>query len=159
MSKHCIAGARSVVPAARNRAALRVTGVAALLAATLLTATRGDAGASDSASSSASPTWLIGQWILAEDEDGGPPGMDLDEFFEDGRYLIYGPNCREPKPMAWHIYRGDVYVTGEVPGKGPIAMIFRPNADHSELTFTSPRTRNNAVYRRAPANACSRIEK
>jgi hypothetical protein len=38
-------------------------------------------------------------------------------------------------------------------------MIFRPNAEHTTLTFTSPRTRNNAVYRRAATSVCSRIEK
>src|SRR3569623_1522091 len=56
------------------------------------------------APASANTDWLIGQWTLAEDEDGGRPGMDLDEFFQDGRYIIYGPNCREPPPGSWHMY-------------------------------------------------------
>jgi len=111
------------------------------------------------APASTNTDWLIGQWTLAEDEDGGRPGMDLDEFFQDGRYIIYGPNCREPPPGSWHMYRGDVYVSLDVPGKGPIALVFRPNAEHTELTYTSPRTRNNAIYRRALPNPCSRIEK
>lgn len=136
-----------------------ITGAAAVFAAALLTCANAAAASDSAASPSASPAWLIGQWTLAEDEDGGRPGMDLDEFFEDGRYIIYGPNCRESPAGAWHAFRGDIYVTLDLPGKGPIAMIFRPNAEHTALTYTSPRTRNNAVYRRATTTVCSRIAK
>ena len=99
------------------------------------------------------PAWFLGQWILAEDEDGGPPGQDLDEFLADGHYVIYGPSCTRSL-LAYHVHDGDIYVTGDVPGKGPIAMIFHPSADHTSLTYTSPRTRHNAVYRRAPPTIC-----
>ena len=53
-----------------------------------------------------------------------------------------------------HWWSGDLYVTSEIPGKGPISIVFRPNADGSKLTFTSPRTRNNAVYARIPKIPC-----
>ena len=38
-----------------------------------------------------------------------------------------------------------VAITFEVPDKGPIALVFRPDPDGKRLTYTSPRTRNNAV--------------
>ena len=100
------------------------------------------------------PAWFIGRWILAEDEDGGRPGMDLDEFRADGHYVIYGPGCKESLVATYHVHGGDIYVTSEVPGKGPIAMIFRPGANHETLVYTSPRTRHNAVYRRSPPLIC-----
>jgi hypothetical protein len=100
------------------------------------------------------PAWFVGQWILASDEDGGPPGQDLDEFLADGHYIIYGPKCTQSLVASYHVHDGDIYVTAEVPGKGPIAMIFRPSADQTSLTYTSPRTRHNAIYRRALPTIC-----
>jgi len=143
----------------KSRPSQGIAVATAFFAAALLACANATAAARGSAAAaSESPVWLIGQWTLAEDEDGGPPGMDLDEFFEDGRYIIYGPNCRE-SVATWHMFRGDIYVTLDVRGKGPIALIFHPNAEHTALTFTSPRTRNNAIYRRATTSVCSRIDK
>jgi hypothetical protein len=99
------------------------------------------------------PAWLVGVWQLTQDEDGSPAGSDLDEFRADGHYVIYGPGCKESFGN-YHLYEGDAYVTFDVPGKGPVAMIFRPSPDHSKLTYTSPRTRHNAVYERVTAPPC-----
>ena len=103
---------------------------------------------------SSTPEWFVGQWILAEDEDGGPPGQDLDEFLADGHYIIYGPKCTKSLVASYHVHHGDIYVTADVPGKGPIAMIFHPSSDQTSLVYTSPRTRHNAVYRRAQPTIC-----
>ena len=101
-------------------------------------------------------SWLMGFWQLTQDEDGSPSGTDLNEFRADGRYVIYGPNCKE-NFGAYHLYNGDVYIAFDIPGKGPVAMIYRPSEDHAKLTFTSPRTRHNAVYERASSpHVCDR---
>ena len=89
------------------------------------------------------PTWLVGTWTVISDEDGTPP--DFADFTVDGKYINHGFNCTVRSEMPFHIYNGDVYITAEVPGKGPIAMVFRPSQDKKTLTFTSPRTRHNAV--------------
>ena len=99
------------------------------------------------------PSWLLGVWQLTQDEDGSPAGTDLNEFRTGGRFVIYGPNCKE-NLGTYHLYNDDAYIAFDVPGKGPIAMIYRPNADHSKLTYTSPRTRHNAVYERVAAPPC-----
>jgi len=98
------------------------------------------------------PTWLLGVWQLTQDEDGFA-GTDLNEFRADGHFVIYGPNCRE-NLGTYHLYGDDAYISFDVPGKGPIAMVYRPSADHSKLTYTSPRTRHNAVYERASTPPC-----
>lgn len=106
------------------------------------------------ASSLDQSTWFIGRWLLAEDEDGSRPGVDLTEFRADGHYVIYGPDCTTSLIATYHVYKGDIFVSVDVPNKGPLALVFRPSADRERLTYTSPRTRNNAVYRRAPASIC-----
>ena len=99
-------------------------------------------------------SWLYGYWELATDEDGGQKGMDVDEFRPDGIYSILGPNCK-PQLGRYHVYDGDIYVTFEIPGKGPIAMIYRPSPTKKTLTYTSPRTRNNATYEKLPGSPCA----
>jgi hypothetical protein len=89
------------------------------------------------------PKWLIGTWTPISDEDGTPP--DFADFTADGKYINYGYDCSVRTEMSLHIYKGDIYVTGEIPGKGPIAVVFRPDPQGEHLTYTSPRTRNNAV--------------
>jgi hypothetical protein len=90
-----------------------------------------------------SPDWLVGTWTVISDEDGTPP--DFADFTVDGKYVNYGFNCTIRHEMPFHIYNGDIYITSEVQGKGPVAMVFRPSADKKTLSYTSPRTRRNAV--------------
>jgi hypothetical protein len=99
--------------------------------------------------------WLYGYWQLATDEDGGFKGMDVDEFRPDGTYSILGHNCN-PQLGRYHVFDGDIYVTFDVPGKGPIALIFRPSVTKKTLTYTSPRTRNNATFEKLPGSPCTR---
>ncbi|MEO6690322.1 MAG: hypothetical protein ABIS07_00880 [Dokdonella sp.] len=96
--------------------------------------------------------WFAGFWQLTSDEDGSPYGYDLNEFRADGRYVIYGPNC-EQSFASYHVYNENIYITFDVPGKGPIAMI-SPTKDHRKLIYTSPRTRNNAGYERDLSPKC-----
>jgi hypothetical protein len=71
-----------------------------------------------------------------------------------GKYTNYGVGCAVNAEMQFHTHAGDVYVTSEIPGKGPVALVFRPSADKSKLIYTSPRTRNNATYARLTPNPC-----
>ena len=87
---------------------------------------------------------LVGSWRAISDEDGTP--ADFFEITTDGKYINYGFNCTVRNEAPAHTWRGNLYVTHQIPGKGPIAIVFHPNADGSRLTFTSPRTRKNAVY-------------
>ena len=96
---------------------------------------------------------VVGVWQMTEDEDGGPLGGVI-EFRANSTYVGYAKDCSAYPALPYHIYKGDVFVTNEVPGKGPVSVLFRPSADGTRLTFTSPRTRNNAVYSRSTANRC-----
>jgi hypothetical protein len=58
--------------------------------------------------------------------------------------------------MNYHIHNGNVYVTIEIPGKGPIAIVLHPTSNNSRLTFTSPRSRNNATYAKLKTNPCAK---
>lgn len=95
---------------------------------------------------------LVGSWTAVSDEDGTP--ADYFQITEDGKYINYGFNCTVRSEAPTHIWGGDLYVTHEIPAKGPISIVFRPNFDASTLTFTSPRTRNNAVYARIVSIPC-----
>jgi hypothetical protein len=88
---------------------------------------------------------------MTEDEDGTP--SDTIEFRADGSYVNYGYGCRLAS-AKYHVGAEDIYVTHEIPGKGPIALVFRPTKDRTKLTYTSPRTRNNAVYERLSKSPC-----
>lgn len=89
------------------------------------------------------PGWLIGTWTPVSDEDGTPP--DFADFTADGMYINHGFDCSIRVEAPFHLHDGDIYITFEVPDKGPIALVFRPDLDGKRLTYTSPRTRNNAI--------------
>jgi hypothetical protein len=98
--------------------------------------------------------WMIGAWEMTYDEDGTP--ADIMEFRADGTHVFWGiPSACVPHLTNYHVHLGDIYVTIEVPGQGPIAAIFRPNEGRTKLVFTSPRTRNSATYQRLQENPCS----
>ena len=99
------------------------------------------------------PPWLPGIWKMTADEDNGPLG-ELVEFTVDSKYYFYGKDCLSMKPLGFHIHDGDIYVTNTIQGKGPVSVIFHPADDRSTLVFTSPRTFNNAIYRKTPLTAC-----
>ena len=100
----------------------------------------------------AQPSELTGVWTAVSDEDGTP--ADVFELRGNGTYVNYGIGCNIQEEMPYHVFHGDLYVTSEIPDKGPIAIVFRPSRDGKQLTFTSPRTRNNAVYERLASNPC-----
>jgi hypothetical protein len=126
-----------------------------ILAIFLLTVTTMSASAMPGPDTKETLGWLYGYWELATDEDGGLRGMDVDEFRRDGTYSILGPDCK-PHLGHYHVFDGDIYVTFDISGKGPIAMIFRPSPTKKTLTYTSPRTRNNATYEKPPGSPCAR---
>ena len=97
----------------------------------------------------------IGYWVMTSDEDGTP--TDTMEVRDDGTYVSHGWTCQMAEVVPYHIHNGDLYATIEVPKKGPISIVFRHRQDGT-LSFTSPRTRNNAYYTRAPSNPCPRVE-
>jgi hypothetical protein len=104
------------------------------------------------------PSWAIGFWQGFFDEDSPSGPFDYMEFRSDGTVKQYG-YCRDGQPTGggvskYHLSDGDIYVTAEIAGKGPVAIIFRPNSAKTKLTYTSPRTRNNAVYEHHAANPC-----
>ena len=96
---------------------------------------------------------MTGTWTATSDEDGTP--ADIFDFTADGKYVNYGIGCAVRAEMPFHVYAGDIYITIELPGKGPTSIVFRPSPDKRKLTYTSPRTRNNAVYERLPINPCT----
>jgi hypothetical protein len=97
--------------------------------------------------------WSAGFWRMTADEDNGPLG-EVMEFTADGGYIWHGRDCVAYPQIDAHVHNGDIYVTSTIPGKGPVAVIFHPNADHTQLTFTSPRTKNDATYQRISGNKC-----
>ena len=98
-------------------------------------------------------SWIVGFWHMTKDEDGGAIGAEV-EFRADVNYVGYDKNCKTYPPTTYFLHNDDVFVVYVVPGKGPVSVIYHPNSAHSQLTFTSVRTRNNAVYERAPAHRC-----
>jgi len=96
---------------------------------------------------------LIGFWQMIEDEDGGPLGSVI-ELRSDHKYVAYAKDCSPYPAMPFHVHAGDVFVSNDIPGKGPVSVLFRPSADGTKLTFTSPRTLNNAVYAFHSTNPC-----
>ena len=107
---------------------------------------------SSTASQSKHSPSLVGYWTAISDEDGTP--ADFFEITKNGKYVNYGFDCTVRNEARTHVWEGNLYVTHQIPGKGPIAIIFHPNADGSKMTFTSPRTRNNAVYARITKIPC-----
>ena len=92
---------------------------------------------------------------MTDDQDKGPLG-ELVEFTTDGKYYFYGKDCLSMPPIGFHVYDGNVYVTNIIPEKGPVSVIFHPVDGHTKLTFTSPRTFNNAVYSKTQLTACEK---
>ena len=112
------------------------------------------AGSSMSAAEKSGNTqWMVGFWHQVSDEDPGDY-RDAFELRADGTYRAFDNQCNFMGSLRYHTFDGDVYVTSVIPGKGPIAVVFRPTKDRARLTFTSPRTRNNAVYERIAAGKC-----
>ena len=70
--------------------------------------------------------WALGFWQQTSDEDHG--SLDYFEVRKHGTFIDHG-----------------YYQTFEIEDKGPVALIFRPNAARNVVTYTSPPTRNNAV--------------
>jgi hypothetical protein len=99
-------------------------------------------------------SWLYGYWLTTADEDSRVPIADWNEFRADGTYVNISPDCHRAYGK-FHTFDGDVYVTVEVPKKGPIAIIFRPAKSRVQLTFTSPRTRNNATLSKVEQTTCN----
>ena len=100
------------------------------------------------------PRWAVGFWRLTKDEDHGGIS-DVFEFRADGRWVNYTPSCDNSRGVFF-VHHDDLIAMIEVPNKGPIALVFRPNSDHTKLTFTAPRTRNNAIYETVPSpSPCS----
>ena len=93
----------------------------------------------------------VGYWVMDFDEDGTP--ADSMEITASGEYINLGWQCQIRTVVPYHIHNNDLYVTVEVAKKGPTATIFRL-LDDGRLSFTSPRTRNNAYYRRIERNPC-----
>ncbi len=99
-------------------------------------------------------SWLIGAWKLTHDEDGGD--SDVIEFRAGGDFISWGSKVPcVPRQVKFHVHASDVYVTVEIPRKGPVASVFRPNADRTKLTYTSQETLNNATYERIDRNPCT----
>jgi len=101
------------------------------------------------------PSWLPGIWQMTEDEDKGPTG-ELVLFTADGKAHFYDKDCLPMPPIGFHIYDGDVYMTALIPGKGPVSHVLHPIEGHTKLTFTSPRTFNNATYSKTQLTACKK---
>lgn len=99
------------------------------------------------------PDWLVGYWQMIQDQDNGPIG-ELVEFKSNGTYIFHGKECVQSQPVEFHIHMGEVYVTNFIPDKGPVSVIFHPSDDRKQLSFTSPRTFNNAVYQRVDITSC-----
>lgn len=101
-----------------------------------------------------SPDWLYGYWYTIADEDHTP--ADWSEFLPDGTYVTFLPDCTR-HTAKYHFFEGDIYVTVEIAGKGPVALVFRPNETRTTLTFTSSRTHNNSVLERSKPPPCGGI--
>ena len=93
----------------------------------------------------------VGFWEMSADEDGTP--KDTMQIRADGTYIAQGWTCQTHDVIPYHLFKGDMYATIEIPKKGPISIVFR-YLKNGRLSFTSPRSRNNAYYRRLDKNAC-----
>lgn len=95
--------------------------------------------------------WLVGPWAKKAAEKKSPD--DVVEFREDGTFVTYGPGCQRTF-SSYFLRDGYIYITIVAPLKGPIALMFVPSEDRKSLTFTSPRTFENATYEKAPSAEC-----
>ena len=109
--------------------------------------------AASASTNSAEPTpWFVGLWQNTYDEDHSSL-PDTFEFHPDGTWTLYASNCNQVSGV-FHTPGNDLFIVMEVPGKGPIALVFRSNSSHTKFTYTSPRTRNNATYERVSKAPC-----
>ncbi len=93
--------------------------------------------------------WLVGFWAQIVDEDGRPLD-DTIEFRGNGTAVHYSPACEVVATTNYHVKGHMVFVTAQV-RKGFISVVYVPNEAHTQLTMTSPRTANNALYERRHA--------
>jgi len=98
-------------------------------------------------------SWMVGFWHMTADEDHGPLG-EVIEFRADRTYVAYTQTCTTFPLAEFHTFKGDIYVTSEIPGKGPVSVLFHPEQGRTRLTFTSVRTHNTATYERLQATKC-----
>ena len=104
------------------------------------------------ASADTVPSWLVGNWKLVSDEDH--TGMsDSIQFRADSMWRNYAPTCNFSMGK-YVLIKEDVVMLVELK-KGPTALVFRPNTDHTTLSFTSPRTNNNSTYERIKSMPCA----
>ena len=96
---------------------------------------------------------MVGFWHMTKDEDGGPTGGEV-EFRADGGYVAYDKACKTYPSTTYFVHNSDIFVVYTVPGKGPVSVVYHPNDAHTQLTFTSVRTKNNAVYERSAVHRC-----
>ncbi|MFC3814933.1 hypothetical protein [Lysobacter sp. GCM10012299] len=99
-------------------------------------------GMASATESPLAPQWLVGTWTKTVDEDQGPP--DSITFRSDGTFATYDDRCRA-HTNTYFVKNGLVFLLIPLE-KGPIALVLDAGDDHATMRFTSPRTRNNAVY-------------
>ena len=97
--------------------------------------------------------WMIGFWHMTKDEDGDPVGREI-EFRADGNFVAYSDTCTTYPHTTYFLHNDDLFVVYVVPGKGPVAQVFHPNSTHSQLTYTSIHTKNNAIFERKAVHRC-----
>lgn len=102
------------------------------------------------ADSTDSTEWLVGTWTKTIDEDSGPPDSII--FRADGTFATYDGKCKE-RINSYFLENGMIFLVIPL-AKGPTALVLQPSADRSDMTFTSPRTQNNAVYTRSDVPHC-----
>ena len=107
-------------------------------------------GSACSADTAGDADWPLGTWIKTIDEDNGPP--DSITFRADGTFATYDNQCKE-HTNAYFIEKGMVFLVIPL-AKGPVALVLQPTGDKTSMSFTSPRTQNNAVYVPSRAPHC-----
>lgn len=125
-----------------TRAAFAAIGLAASIA---LSAT------ACSADAPADADWQVGTWTKTYDEDNDP--ADSITFRDDGTFATYDADCKAHTNS--YFVRDDLIFLVIPMTKGPVALVFKPTEDKSILSFTSPRTRNVALFTRAEKPHCA----
>src|SRR5690606_14084327 len=116
----------------------------------LVTSALALSSAACSAQGKGAPEWLLGTWDKTSDEDGGPP--DSITFKNSGIFVTYDSQCNE-HTNSYFVEKGMVFLVIPL-AQGPVALVLNPSTDHSSMTFTSPRTQNNAVYEPSDGPYC-----
>lgn len=94
--------------------------------------------------------WLVGIWALQFDPDGVK--KDWLEFLPDGTYISINAAC-STLTGSYRVLDDQVQMSFGLDEKAPVVSA-RPAADRTELQYTSQRTGNVSVYRRAKGTAC-----